>query len=96
MRRLTTPSGRNGARLRRVPFHPGRGTRLHCMSFTSEFDVMICFPQLVSTGLDLFSKEQGGHNFNCIVFYETGYKLNMMRQAARRAFRLKPRLYDRH
>ena len=41
-----------------------------------EFDVMICFPQLVSTGLDLFSKVQGGHNYNCIVFYETGYKLN--------------------
>ena len=53
-----------------------------------EFDVMICFPQLVSTGLDLFSKVQGGHNYNCIVFYETGYKLNMMRQAARRAWRI--------
>ena len=53
-----------------------------------EFDVMICFPQLVSTGLDLFSKVQGGHNYNCIVFYETGYKLNEMRQAARRAWRI--------
>jgi Type III restriction enzyme, res subunit len=53
-----------------------------------EFDVMICFPKLVSTGLDLFSKVQGGHNYNCIVFYETGYKLNEMRQAARRAWRI--------
>ena len=53
-----------------------------------EFDVMICFPKLVSTGLDLFSKVQGGHNYNCIVFYETGYKLNDMRQAARRAWRI--------
>jgi hypothetical protein len=51
-------------------------------------DVMICFPKLVSTGLDLFSKVQGGHNYNCIVFYETGYKLNDMRQAARRAWRI--------
>ena len=49
---------------------------------------MICFPKLVSTGLDLFSKVQGGHNYNCIVFYETGYKLNDMRQAARRAWRI--------
>ena len=40
------------------------------------------------TGLDLFSKVQGGHNYNCIVFYETGYKLNDMRQAARRAWRI--------
>ena len=53
-----------------------------------EFDVMICFPKLVCTGLDLFSKVQGGHNYNCIVFYETGYKLNEMRQAARRAWRI--------
>ena len=53
-----------------------------------EFDVMICFPKLVSTGLDLFSKVQGGHNDNCIVFYETGFKLNEMRQAARRAWRI--------
>ncbi len=53
-----------------------------------EYDVMICFPKLVSTGLDLFSKAAGGHNFNCIVFYETGYKLNEMRQAARRAWRI--------
>ena len=52
------------------------------------FDVMICFPQLVSTGLDPFSKVQGGHNYDCIVFYETRYKLNMMRQAARRAWRI--------
>ena len=42
----------------------------------------------MSTGLDLFSKVQGGHNYNCIVFYETGYKLNVMRQAARRAWRI--------
>ena len=58
------------------------------MKHGRDFDVMICFPQLVSTGLDLFSKVQGGHNYNCIVFYETGYKLNMMRQAARRAWRI--------
>ena len=53
-----------------------------------DFDVMICHPKLVSTGLDLFSKSQGGHNYNCIVFYQTGYKLNDMRQAARRAWRI--------
>src|SRR6185437_5018806 len=53
-----------------------------------EFDVMMCFPKMVSTGLDLFSKAQGGHNYNAIVFYETGYKLNDMRQAARRAWRI--------
>jgi hypothetical protein len=53
-----------------------------------EFDVMICHPKLVSTGLDLFSKVQGGHNYNCLVFYQTGYNLFDMRQAARRAYRI--------
>ena len=52
------------------------------------FDVMICHPKLVSTGLDLFSKVQGGHNYNAIVFYQTGYNLFEMRQAARRAWRI--------
>jgi hypothetical protein len=53
-----------------------------------EFDVMICHPKLVSTGLDLFSKAQGGHNYNAIVFYQTGYNLFDMRQAARRSWRI--------
>jgi hypothetical protein len=53
-----------------------------------EFDVMISHPQLVSTGLDLFSKAEGGHNYATIVFYETGYNLFTMRQAARRAWRI--------
>lgn len=53
-----------------------------------EFDVMICHPKLVSTGLDLFSKAPGGHNFNVLVFYQTGYNLFDMRQAARRAWRI--------
>ena len=53
-----------------------------------EFDVMLSHPELVSTGLDLFSKVQGGHNYSTIVFYETGYNLFTMRQAARRAWRI--------
>jgi len=52
------------------------------------YDVMISHPQLVSTGLDLFSKKQGGHNYSTLVFYETGYNLFTMRQAARRAWRI--------
>ena len=53
-----------------------------------DYDVMISHPQLVSTGLDLFSKKQGGHNYSTLVFYETGYNLFTMRQAARRAWRI--------
>jgi len=53
-----------------------------------DFDVMISHPQLVSTGLDLFSKAEGGHNYSSLVFYETGYNLFTMRQAARRAWRI--------
>lgn len=52
------------------------------------FDVMLSHPELVKTGLDLFSKNQGGHNYPTIIFYETGYNLFTMRQAARRAWRI--------
>jgi hypothetical protein len=51
-------------------------------------DVILSHPGLVSTGLDLFSKEPGGHNFATIVFYETGYDLFTLRQASRRAWRI--------
>ena len=49
---------------------------------------MLSHPELVSTGLDLFSKVQGGHNYSTLVFYETGYNLFTMRQASRRAWRI--------
>ena len=53
-----------------------------------DYDVILSHPKLVSTGLDLFSKKEGGHNFNVIVFYQTGYSMFDLRQASRRAFRL--------
>lgn len=53
-----------------------------------EFDVMISHPKLISTGLDLFSKAQGGHNYNAIVLYQTGYNPFDMRQFSRRAWRI--------
>lgn len=43
--------------------------------------VMICNPSLVETGLDLLA-------FTNIIFYQTGYNLFTMRQAARRSYRL--------
>ncbi len=49
---------------------------------------MISHPQLVQTGLDFFGKKPGGHNFNAIAFYETGYNPFTMQQAARRAWRI--------
>ena len=53
-----------------------------------EFDVMICTPSWSAPGSTCSRKAQGGHNYDCIVFYETGYNLNDMRQAARRAWRI--------
>jgi hypothetical protein len=50
-------------------------------------NVIISHPQLVETGLDFFGKD-GSYNFNAIVFYETGYNIFTLRQAARRAWRL--------
>ena len=52
-------------------------------------DVMLSHPVLVQTGLDLFDKSGWGHNFCSIAFYETGYVLPTLRQASRRAWRLR-------
>jgi hypothetical protein len=51
-------------------------------------DIVISHPQLVQTGLDFFGKGDAAHNFNSIVFYETGYNPFTMQQAARRAWRI--------
>jgi hypothetical protein len=50
-------------------------------------DVIISHPQLVETGLDLFSKDRS-FNFATLLFYMTGYNLFTLRQASRRAWRL--------
>src|SRR5204862_7617046 len=52
-----------------------------------ELDVIVSHPRLVETGLDLFDKS-GRHNFPTICFYETGYNLFTLRQAARRSWRI--------
>ena len=54
-----------------------------------DLDVMLSHPVLVQTGLDLFDKGGFGHNFCTLAFYETGYVLPTLRQASRRAWRLK-------
>jgi hypothetical protein len=50
-------------------------------------DVVISHPRLVETDLDLFDKS-GRHNFPTLCFYETGYNLFTLRQAARRSWRI--------
>lgn len=45
------------------------------------YDVILCNPSLVETGLDLLA-------FTTIVFYQMGYNLFTMRQASRRSWRL--------
>lgn len=52
-----------------------------------DVDVMISQAKLVETGVDLFDKG-GSYNFPTIVFYQCGYSLFTLRQAARRAWRL--------
>jgi hypothetical protein len=51
-------------------------------------DIVISHPQLVQTGVDFFGKTPGSHNFNSIVFYQTGYNPFTMTQASRRAWRI--------
>jgi len=55
--------------------------------YAPQFDVTISHPRLVETGLDLFDKS-GRHNFPTLCFYETGYNLFTLRQAARRSWRI--------
>lgn len=50
-------------------------------------DVVISHPSLVETGVDLFNKA-GLYNFNHLVFYQCGYSLHTLRQAAARHIRL--------
>lgn len=50
-------------------------------------DAVISHPRLVETGLDLFDGG-GRYNFPTICFYETGYNLFTLRQAARRSWRI--------
>lgn len=50
-------------------------------------DVMVSHPKLVETGLDLFDKG-GSYNFPSLAFYQTGYFLFTVRQAARRSWRI--------
>jgi hypothetical protein len=49
--------------------------------------VVISHPKLVETGLDFFDKART-YNFPTLCFYETGYILPTLRQAAGRSFRL--------
>lgn len=44
-------------------------------------DVLICNPKLVQTGLDLL-------DFPEVIFYQTGYSIFVLRQAARRSWRI--------
>jgi SNF2 family DNA or RNA helicase len=53
--------------------------------------VVISHPKLVETGLDLFDKK-GRYNFPTLVFYETGYNLFTLRQAAARSWRIAQKL----
>jgi hypothetical protein len=50
-------------------------------------DVIISNPALVKTGLDLFDLG-GNHNFSTLIFYQCGYILDTLRQAAKRAYRI--------
>jgi hypothetical protein len=47
----------------------------------TNFEVVICHPKLVETGLDLLA-------FPTLYFYQAGYSLHTLRQASRRSWRM--------
>ena len=48
-------------------------------------DVGMSHPQLVETGIEMFGP---GFNFPTLIWYSTGFKLNTLRQASRRSWRI--------
>lgn len=50
-------------------------------------DCVISHPKLVETGMDFFARDRS-YNFPSLVFYQTGYQLSTMRQAAARSYRI--------
>lgn len=56
-------------------------------------DCMVSHPQLVETGLELFGQSDDGmfpkaYNFPVLLWYSTGYALNVLRQASARSWRI--------
>ena len=88
---LKTALEAEGLRVRRpaqARTPPPNGRREHRQGWTGDVDVMISHPGLVATGMDLFGTSAGSHNFNHLVFFQTGYDLFTLRQASRRAWRI--------
>lgn len=48
-------------------------------------EVGLCNPSLVQTGMELFGE---GYNFPTLLWYSTGFRLNTLRQASRRSWRI--------
>lgn len=53
----------------------------------ADVDVMLSNPALVETGMDLFAPNKN-HNFSSLMFYQCGFILDRLRQAAGRAHRV--------
>lgn len=54
-------------------------------TFGPKIDVGVCNPSLVETGMELFGP---GFNFATLAWYSTGWRLNTLRQASMRSFRI--------
>lgn len=53
--------------------------------YAPDCDVGLCHPELVQTGLELFGPR---FNFPTLCWYSTGFKLNVLRQASKRSWRI--------
>jgi len=58
-----------------------REGKIKNMVSTGFYDVMICNPNLIKTGLDLIE-------FPTLIFFQTGYSVYTLRQASRRSWRI--------
>ena len=90
LRRLETIIRQAGYRVKVLDADkvPTRNRRKWIAKNAKGIDVMISHPQPVQTGLTLLDAARKTFNFPSLLFYETGYNPYVLRQAARRSWRI--------
>lgn len=84
--RLVNVMESHGLRVAHLEASVKASTRIEWLKkYGPHCDVGICNPTLVETGMELFGP---GFNFPSLIWYSTGWRLNTLRQASMRSFRI--------
>lgn len=84
--RLEGVLGSNGYKVAHLKSSVAPATRIEWLAKNAPAcNVGLCNPSLIETGMELFGP---GYNFPTLIWYSTGWKLNTLRQASRRSWRI--------